>query len=567
MRARVTARRKERAPARPIADTGQRWATSTSPACGTRCPTAGCCWTTYLPVGEGARAGAGRRERRRQDDAAADHRRRPRPRSADAIGPRRRPRRDAPVHRLGARRHDGAASSSVDLAPPPSAPRGTDVQAAELALMETDDERTQMAYAHALAHWGDVGGYDAEVTWDTVTVAALGVPYDRCKYRELSTLSGGEQKRLALEALLRGPDEVLLLDEPDNYLDVPGQAVARGAAAARRRRPCCSSATTASCSPGSPTGSSPSRAARPGCTAAGSRPTTRRGRPGTSGWPSCGGGGTRSTQRLIDLVRTLQQQAQDQPGHGLAVPRDADPAGEVRGRRAAAGPARGAEGVDAAARRPHRRARGHLRGAGADRADAARSTPRSSTATGSACSARTAPASRTSCGCSAGEPVAHTGEWRLGARVVPGLFAQTHAHPEWLDRTPVDLLWHGEPRPARRRPRPGDGARCAGTGSPSRATSCSGRCPAASRRGSRSCCSSSPARRCCCSTSRPTTSTCSRAEALEEALDAFDGTVLAVTHDRWFAAVVRPVPGLRRRRPGVRVGRAGVRRDAGARAR
>ena len=41
--------------------------------------------------------------------------------------------------------------------------------------------------------------------------------------RELATLSGGEQKRMVLEALLRGPDEVLLLDEPDNYLDVPGK--------------------------------------------------------------------------------------------------------------------------------------------------------------------------------------------------------------------------------------------------------------------------------------------------------------------------------------------------------
>ena len=39
----------------------------------------------------------------------------------------------------------------------------------------------------------------------------------------MRTLSGGEQKRLVLEALLRGPDEVLLLDEPDNYLDVPGK--------------------------------------------------------------------------------------------------------------------------------------------------------------------------------------------------------------------------------------------------------------------------------------------------------------------------------------------------------
>jgi len=111
----------------------------------------------------------------------------------------------------------------IDLSPPAVRAAWDAVEAAELALMETDDEPTQMAYAEALAHWGDAGGYDAEVTWDTVAVAALGVPYERCKYRELSTLSGGEQKRLALEALLRGPDEVLLLDEPDNYLDVPGK--------------------------------------------------------------------------------------------------------------------------------------------------------------------------------------------------------------------------------------------------------------------------------------------------------------------------------------------------------
>ena len=49
------------------------------------------------------------------------------------------------------------------------------------------------------------------------------MPFDRAQYRETRTLSGGEQKRLALEALLRGPDDVLLLDEPDNYLDVPGK--------------------------------------------------------------------------------------------------------------------------------------------------------------------------------------------------------------------------------------------------------------------------------------------------------------------------------------------------------
>src|SRR4029077_1302575 len=42
-------------------------------------------------------------------------------------------------------------------------------------------------------------------------------------YREVNTLSGGQQKRLVLESLLRGADPVLLLDEPDNYLDVPAK--------------------------------------------------------------------------------------------------------------------------------------------------------------------------------------------------------------------------------------------------------------------------------------------------------------------------------------------------------
>lgn len=97
------------------------------------------------------------------------------------------------------------------------------LDAAELAMMESDDEPVQMRYAQAIADWGDAGGYDAETLWDVCTVAALGTPYERAQWREVRTLSGGEQKRLVLEALLRGPDEVLLLDEPDNYLDVPGK--------------------------------------------------------------------------------------------------------------------------------------------------------------------------------------------------------------------------------------------------------------------------------------------------------------------------------------------------------
>jgi ATPase subunit of ABC transporter with duplicated ATPase domains len=97
------------------------------------------------------------------------------------------------------------------------------LDAAERAMMEADDEPAQLRYAAALADWGDAGGYQAEVAWDSCCLAALGTGYEQCRSRQVRTLSGGEQKRLALEALLRGPDEVLLLDEPDNYLDVPGK--------------------------------------------------------------------------------------------------------------------------------------------------------------------------------------------------------------------------------------------------------------------------------------------------------------------------------------------------------
>ncbi|CAM4156869.1 ATP-binding cassette domain-containing protein [Nocardiopsis rhodophaea] len=111
----------------------------------------------------------------------------------------------------------------ASVAPPTVRAAARALDAAELAMMERDDERTQLRYAQALADWADSGGHDAEVLWDVCTVAALGVPFDRAQYRELGTLSGGEQKRLVLEALFRGPDDLLLLDEPDNFLDVPGK--------------------------------------------------------------------------------------------------------------------------------------------------------------------------------------------------------------------------------------------------------------------------------------------------------------------------------------------------------
>jgi ATPase subunit of ABC transporter with duplicated ATPase domains len=120
------------------------------------------------------------------------------------------------------------ASTSVrdllfSLSPPALRGAMAEVDRLELQLMEDDREQIQLRYAQSLADYADAGGYDAEVIFDASCTEALGISYDQAKWREIGTLSGGEQKRLALEALLRGPDEVLLLDEPDNFLDVPAK--------------------------------------------------------------------------------------------------------------------------------------------------------------------------------------------------------------------------------------------------------------------------------------------------------------------------------------------------------
>ena len=116
----------------------------------------------------------------------------------------------------------------LSVSPPRVREAAARVAACELRLMDHDDEKSQMRYAESLSEWADAGGYDIEVLWDVCTVRALGLSFERAKYRELGTLSGGEQKRLVLEFLLAGPDEVLLLDEPDNFLDVPGKTWLEG---------------------------------------------------------------------------------------------------------------------------------------------------------------------------------------------------------------------------------------------------------------------------------------------------------------------------------------------------
>ena len=129
----------------------------------------------------------------------------------------------------------------------------------------------------------------------------------------------------------------------------------------------------------------------------------------------------------------------------------------------------------------------------------------------------------------AGRDVAHTGRWKSGARVVTGHFAQTHAHPELTGRPLVDILWteHAKNRGAAmavlRRyelERQGDQAfdRLSG-GQQARFQIL--RLELAGTTA--------------LLLDEPTDNLdLASAEALEEGLKAFEGTVIAVTHDRWF---------------------------------
>jgi ATPase subunit of ABC transporter with duplicated ATPase domains len=133
-----------------------------------------------------------------------------------------------------------------------------------------------------------------------------------------------------------------------------------------------------------------------------------------------------------------------------------------------------------------------------------------------------------------GEPVAHTGVAKLGARVVPGYFAQVHEHPELIGRTLLEILHRGDDYRAGM-------AR-----------------EAASRVLDRYGLSSSSEQRfetlsggqqarlqilllelsgaTLLLLDEPTDNLdLVSAEALEEGLAGFEGTVIAVTHDRWFA--------------------------------
>jgi ATPase subunit of ABC transporter with duplicated ATPase domains len=107
----------------------------------------------------------------------------------------------------------------LEVAPPALRTAGKALVAAERGLLDGSDDG--MAYATALADWGDLGGYELEAAWYAAAQRSVKTPVDDMSRRLVGELSGGERKRLVLDLLLTSGADVLLLDEPDNYLDIP----------------------------------------------------------------------------------------------------------------------------------------------------------------------------------------------------------------------------------------------------------------------------------------------------------------------------------------------------------
>ncbi|KJL23931.1 ATP-binding cassette domain-containing protein [Microbacterium azadirachtae] len=429
------------------------------------------------------------------------------------------------------------------------------LEAAENALIEDDTEPRQMRYATAIAEYADAGGYEHETVWDQCTTAALGVPFERARFRDLATLSGGEQKRLALEALLRGPDDVLLLDEPDNYLDVPGK---RWLEERLRETP--------------KTVLLVSHDRELLARAADRIVTLEPGGAGATAWVHGGGFGTyhqartdrmdrldelrrrwdEQHEKLRTLVANLKVKAAANDGFAsryqaaqtrlrkfeeAGPPEERPPAqdfdmrlrGARTGKRAIVCTGLELTGLmrpfDAELWFGDRVA--VLGSNGSGKSHFLRLLARGGSDPDPALGHLTGAGERL-------DEVAHTGTAVLGARVVPGLFAQTHAHPEFAGRTLLEILHRGDDRRA---------------GMPRDAASSALDRYGLVRQAQQEFAQLSGGQQARFQVlllelsgatllllDEPTDNLdLESAEALEEAIARFEGTVVAVTHDRWFA--------------------------------
>jgi ATPase subunit of ABC transporter with duplicated ATPase domains len=420
----------------------------------------------------------------------------------------------------------------VSVAPPRIRQAARAVDDAELAIMTVDDEAAQLRYAQALADWAEARGYEAETVWDMCTTTALGVPYERAQWREVRTLSGGEQKRLVLESLLRGPDEVLLLDEPDNYLDVPGKRWLEERLRETRKTVLFVSHDR-------------ELLARTAERIVSVEPAPG----GADVWVHGGGFATYHEARRQRFARFDELRRRWDEKHAqlkklvLTLRQAATVSDEMASRYAAAQTRlRKFEEAGPPPEPPRpQQIRMRLRGG---RTGVRAITCQDLELTGLMrpfdlevfFGERVAVLGSNGSGKShflrllAGADVAHTGRWKLGARVHPGHFAQTHAHPEWEGRTLLEIL--------------GD-AHAQDRGVTMPVLSRYGLVRQAEQRFERLSGGQQARFQILLLELSGTTALLldeptdnldlESAEALQEALEAYEGTVLAVTHDRWFA--------------------------------
>jgi ATPase subunit of ABC transporter with duplicated ATPase domains len=99
---------------------------------------------------------------------------------------------------------------------------GERVAESERRLAEGDLD-AGMALGEAIGDWSALGGYELEGQWDSSCRRIVRAGFAEIADRLATTLSGGERKQLVLDVLLRSEADVLLLDEPDNFLDVPAK--------------------------------------------------------------------------------------------------------------------------------------------------------------------------------------------------------------------------------------------------------------------------------------------------------------------------------------------------------
>jgi ATPase subunit of ABC transporter with duplicated ATPase domains len=85
------------------------------------------------------------------------------------------------------------------------------------------DPDAGMRLGEAIADWSALGGYELEGHWDASCRRIVRASFDELAERPARTLSGGERKQLVIDVLFASDADVLLLDEPDNFLDVPAK--------------------------------------------------------------------------------------------------------------------------------------------------------------------------------------------------------------------------------------------------------------------------------------------------------------------------------------------------------